>query len=282
LTILYENINGITFNYAVNLRDLAMNWTKERSVVNIFKQTLATLRQYQNYVGMLKINLNNYGGYNTYLSQIPLNCTNFTSTFYDAGNKIEEKLLKCQEDLVNYENQVIQEIEALLLTVSASDPNLKSSQASAPILKSTSTPSNQNLALQKMKKNLKKFSTAKDFNKAPQVTWPRIPDTAGASGGARMKIRAAQNKKEHYKRTFDIYKKNQTQLTSDQNELNSNLQAGRRKRAADPVIDGVLNATLAVGDQFSTCVQLITDSIAQVDQIIASAIQDLSYPCGKL
>lgn len=275
LTMLNENINGITFNYGINLRDLLMNWTKERSVVNILKQLWVTLTGYRNYVGLLKNNLNYFGDLNTYLSEYPVNYSNISSnsTFQDVGNKIEEKLANCQEDLVNAQKLLDQKIEAALLTVSF---------GSIPILKAGTTPSNQKLVMQKMKNNVKKFSTAKDFKKSPQVAWPRIPDSGGASSGATsrmtLKVRAAQSKKRHYGRSYANHLKNQTCLRSDKNDLNSARQSGRRrKRATDPLIDEILNLTSIIEEKYSTCMQAINSSIEEVNNLLT----DVVYPCGE-
>jgi hypothetical protein len=265
-TKIYENFNLITFNYALNLRTLSMSWTRERSVFNTFKQFLMTIFEYFRYIGMLKNTLMNFGNLQTFMTEISSNCTFSSSSFADRGNKIEDNLIKCEGDLINSESQAIQKIDAALMTVTKSSSNVKSS---APILKATTTPSDKKLTLQKMKDNLKKSSTTKNYKK---VSWPRIPDTSGASG-MKMKLRAAQEKKSSYSRVWKDHFKNRTSLEKDQNELSSTLQLGRRKRSTDPAIDDVLNATFYVQSQFTTCMQLLNESMDNILDTVA--------PCGK-
>lgn len=257
-TKIYENFSSITFNYAENLRILSMNWTRERSVVNTFKQFTITFDGYFKYIGKLRNNLINYGNYQSFLNEISSNCTFTNSSFGNHGNKIEDNLIKCQNDLINVENQTIQKINAALMTVTTSVRKVRSI-------------SSQKFSLQKMKNNLGKFSTANDFKK---VSWPHIPDTTGQASAIPMKLRIVQEKKESYSKIWKNHFKNRTNLENDENDLNSNLQMGkrRRKRSINPVIDEVLTLTLNVQNQFTTCMQLLNDSMIEIDQMIVDIL----------
>lgn len=95
LTKICDKFNEISFNYVTNLRTLMKFWTRERSVVNIFRQFPLMLNEYWKYVGILKNSLFNFGNFHTFLSQIN-GCSETKSRFSDEGSKIENVLRDCE------------------------------------------------------------------------------------------------------------------------------------------------------------------------------------------
>lgn len=264
-TKLYENFNLITFNYASNLRTLAMNWSRERNLVLTFKQTLLTFNEYFEYIGILKNDLENFGKFHKYLNQ--LKCTISNSTFANAGNKIEASLKQCEEQLKKKEEIAVEKINLALTTVSSS---------SAPVLKSEATPSNQKFYLNQMKFDLNNFLTVNDY---PALTWPHIPDYTGEfSYKSKVTLRSSQEKKDSYERIWDNHLQNRTKLEEDKNDLDLGVQSSRKTRSLNPAIDDVSVAATDVVNQFSTCMVLLNKSIAQVDLMISDAEEKLK--CG--
>lgn len=162
-------------------------------------------------------------------------------------------------------------------TIGKINEALKTVQSSSPILRSTSSISREKFYLQNMKNNLVKFLTADEYPNAT-LTWPKIPDVTGMATETFMKVRAAKEKKENYQNVWKNHLENRTTLENDEKNLNPIFNSGRRKRSTNPAIDEVLNASNSVKNQFTTCMNLLNDSISKVDLMIQNLLEPTTTP----
>lgn len=265
-TIHYQSLMEIVKNFQKNFKPLQFAWTKEFLMLTLFNRSSAVLTEFWKYFGVLStsrlfsVNLNNFLNLEKTLN----NCSSLSTSFASDGSKIDDNLKQEETKILNLTFIATEKIKNALNSVVA-----KKVGSSADI----------KIALQKLFITFEKTDDANDYS--PDLKWPQIPDTDGASY---KKFKVYSSKKEQYSFSFEDSKKNKSEIEKNLNELiNSSLSVTSSKKvSASGVVGEAINATWNVINQFTVYSNALDAAINKVSQIqqslmigMCSAVQDV-------